>query len=61
MFGATEEVIHMKVLLGIIAILLALPVLIVIAIAAGPAALVLLFITGFGAVVAVFMRPRARR
>jgi hypothetical protein len=61
MFGATQEVIHMKVLLGIIAILLALPVLIVIAIAAGPAALVLLFIAGFGAVVAVFMRPRAPR
>jgi hypothetical protein len=51
----------MKVLLGIIAILLALPVLIAIAIAAGPAALVLLFIAGFGAVVAVFMRPRAPR
>ena len=41
----------MKVLLTIFAVVLALPVIIVIAIAAGPVALVLLFIAFFAGVV----------
>ena len=42
----------MKLVLALIAIVLALPLLLFVAIAAGPLALVLLFIAFFGAVVA---------
>ncbi len=64
-FHTSEEVNIVKVLLtivvGMLAAVLALPVVIVVGIALGPAALVLGFIAFFTAVVAFFARPRASR
>ncbi|WP_157592037.1 hypothetical protein [Solirubrobacter soli] len=51
----------MTIVVGMLAAVLALPVVIVVGIALGPAALVLGFIAFFTAVVAFFARPRASR
>lgn len=55
----------MKTMLAILAVILMLPVLVVVGIALGPAALVLLFIAGFGLIIAglgwLFDVAKARR
>ena len=51
---ALQEVIEVKLVLGLLLFVMALPVLIVVGIALGPAALVLLFVIACGAPILLF-------